>query len=118
MARLSTIRITSTRTYDPTDCATVGWDVTLYSDGHLAAQRRDCWQGSTSGERWVTDPGRVDYREPDDPETTADDQAHVEMVKDLKCFEREWGDYQSRGYTSYGWTIQGWRATRKGYVVQ
>ena len=110
MARLSTIRLTSTRTYDPDDCATVGWDVTLYSDGHLAAQRRDCWQGSTSGERWVTDPGRVDYREPDDPETTADDQAHVEMIASLERFI----DDDEDGPTD----DCGWRQTRKGYVVR
>ena len=110
--RLSTHRITSIQTYDPTDCTSVGWDVTLYSDGHLAAQSRSRWQGSTSGERWITAPGRVHYREPDDPETTADDQAHIEMLREVEQFVSEWDIY------SYGWTIQGWRASRRGYVVQ
>jgi len=103
MARLSTIQITSTQTYDPDDCTTAGWEVTLYSDGHLSAESWSCWQGSTSGERWVTDPGRVDYREPEDPETTADDQAHVEMIASLEHFIDD---------------ACGWRQTRKGYVVQ
>ena len=92
----------------------MGWDVTLYSDGHLAAEKWSCWQGSTSGERWITAAGRVDYREPEDPETTADDQAHVEMLREIEQFEYPggWNSY------SYGWTIQGWRCSRRGWVVQ
>ena len=104
MPRLSTIRLTSTRTYDPDDCASVGWDLTLYADGRIAAEHRDRWSGSTSGERWTTGPGRIDYREPEDPETTADDQAHVEMLAELERFLDR--------------NDCGWRQTRKGYVVQ
>ena len=110
--RLSTHRITAIQTYDPTDCTSVGWNVTLYADGHLAAEHCSRWQGSTSGERWITAAGRVHYREPEDPETTADDQAHVEMLAQLEGFITEWDIY------SYGWTIQGWRATRRGVVVR
>ena len=116
--RLSTRRITSTQTYDPTDCTTVGWDVTLYSDGHLAAESWSCWQGSTSGERWITAAGRVDYREPSDPETTADDQAHVEMLAEVERFT-DCRDGGQRGrVVGAGWTEDGWRLTRRGYVVQ
>ena len=101
--RLSTRRITSTQTYDPTDCTSVGWNVTLYADGHLAAEHCSRWQGSTSGERWITAAGRVEYREPDDPATTADDQAHVEMLAELERFMD---------------ADNSWRQTRRGYVVQ
>jgi len=116
---LSTRRVTSIRTYDPTDCTTIGWEVTLYTDGHLAAEKWSCWQGSTTGERWITDAGRVAVYGSalssgrrgiyvDDVNLKAD------MRRALEVLDAGWDRY------SYGWAnpFGGWRSVRRGHVVR
>lgn len=57
--RLSTRAIARTATFDELDCTKTGYIVTLYSDGHLAAEYRSRWQGSRDGARYVTEPGHI-----------------------------------------------------------
>ena len=38
------------RTYDPSDCVSVGWSIE-WNAGRLMAERRSRWQGSTDGVR-------------------------------------------------------------------
>lgn len=38
------------RTYDPSDCVSVGWSIEWHA-GRLMAERRSRWQGSTDGVR-------------------------------------------------------------------
>jgi len=108
--RLSTRRITSVSTYDPSDGDVAGWEITLYADGHLAAEYATRWQGETSGERFVTAPGRMTTAHP------SDEQAHVEMLAEAQTL--------AAALNSISWdtdnhrSIQGWRATRRGYVVR
>jgi hypothetical protein len=106
-SRLSTRRVTSVQTYDPTDCTTVGWDVTLYSDGHLAAENWSCWQGGITGERWVTAPGRVEVHKDSDDEIMQRD-----MRGALDVLDSAWDCW------SYGWTIGDWRSVSRGRVIR
>ena len=102
---LSTRRVTSIQTYDPTDCTTVGWDVTLYTDGHLAAEKWTCWQGGVTGERWVTGQDHVEVQEDRDDMTAP-------MLRALDVLDSAWDCY------SYGWTIGEWRSVRRGHVIR
>ena len=107
--RLSTRRLTSICTYDPSDCTASGWEITLYSDGHLAAEFSTRWQGETSGERFVTAPGRMTTN-------PSDEQAHVAMLAEAERLDTalnriSWDTDNRR-------SIQGWRPTRRGYVVR
>jgi hypothetical protein len=119
-SRLSTRRVTSVQTYDPTDCTTVGWDVTLYSDGHLAAENWSCWQGSVTGERWVTAPERIILSE--DSAGDDVDYAHDLMLRAVARLEEMldsgWDVYSSRDFAIDGWTIFGWRSVRRGHVIK
>ncbi len=103
--RLSTRRITSICTYDPSDCTASGWEVTLYSDGHLAAEYATRWQGETSGERFVTAPGRM----------TTGEQAHVEMLAEAQTLAAA---VNKISWDTDNHSIRGWRATRRGHVVR
>lgn len=49
-------------TADFSDCVNTGWRFTLYSDGHVAAESVSRWQGSRSGERYITNPGFVNLK--------------------------------------------------------
>ena len=100
--KLSTRAIASLDTADFSDCINTGYRWTLYSDGHLAAERVSRWQGSRSGTRYVTDAGYVDLSEigPHNPESDAD--VHLsEAIRDLDpANDRDF------------------RCTRNGYVVR
>jgi len=44
------------QTYDPNDCASVGYDVIVRPTGLWRVVRRSRWQGTRNGETWIVDP--------------------------------------------------------------
>lgn len=48
------------RTYDTNDCTATGYRFDLYPNGRISATSRSRWQGSRTGERYITAPGYVD----------------------------------------------------------
>jgi hypothetical protein len=99
------------QSYDPYDCTSTGFDFTLYADGSVAVTSRSRWQGSTSGERYRSEPDTVDLSNLDesDPDNDADSllSAFVDSFDSLEDLPSPY----SRG--SYNF-----HCTRKGYVIQ
>ena len=106
--RLSTRRLTSICTYDPSAGDVAGWEITLYADGHLAAEYTTRWQGETSGERFVTAPGRMTTN-------PSDEQAHVAMLAEAQTLAAA---VNKISWDTDNHSIRGWRATRRGCVVR
>ena len=95
------------RTWEPQDLTSSGWDFWLYADGHIAAEYTSRWQGSTTGERYVTAPRCVDVDaiDPSDPDSDAEA---------LLTAETSLAD--PRG--DYGVPASGWRQTRVGHTIR
>lgn len=47
-------------TYDIHDCTATGYRYDAYPNGRIAATSRSRWQGSRTGERYITETGRID----------------------------------------------------------
>lgn len=56
---MSNTIVAQIRTYDKYDIAATGWTLTLYSDGPVAAELRNPWQGQPTGIRYRSAPDRV-----------------------------------------------------------
>ena len=54
------------RSYDSNDCTATGYLVQLRSDGSIRTTHRSCWQGSRSGQTYLTGPGEIELPTGDD----------------------------------------------------
>lgn len=89
------------RTYDPADCCSTGYDVTVTASRGMQVESHSRWQGSTSDARWRVRPSSAveaayDARDPDRLRAAVIDQ----------LLDTDWRD----DYTT--------RQTRRGYVVR
>lgn len=89
-------------TSDFNDCVNTGYRVNLYSDGHLSATYRTCWQGSRDGVRYITDPNHVDVTSID-----ADEEDHDALALLTSAFRDVRPDEDP-----------GWRKVRNGWIVR
>ena len=93
------------QTYDPHDCTTSGYDVTLYSDGSVAIETHSRWQGSRTGERWRSYDGYVDIAALADGDP--DNDARAALVSAVDAFRAAYSDL-----------ARNWRHTRRGEIVR
>lgn len=90
------------KTYDASDCTSTGYEFTLYSDGHVAADSHSRWQGTTDGARYITGPGYVDVSRINESDPDSDAEAVLtDAVRDV--FPDDPGGE--------------WRMTRRGRIV-
>ena len=94
-------------TYEPNDCTSVGYDITLYADGHIAAEYHSRWQGSCDGARWITDPGYVDVSTIDSDDPDGDALAVLTAATSPVEYLTEEIEQSPR-----------WRQTRRGELVR
>jgi hypothetical protein len=108
---MSNRSIATHQSYDPYDCTSTGYDFTLYSDGSVAVEGHSCWQGSTSGERYRSNPDTVDLSTLNESDPDNDAEAMLAgFVATFDSFDDLPSEY-SRGN-------HGFRCTRKGYRIQ
>lgn len=94
--------IATLETYDRNDCTQKGYSFALYPDGHLSADYRSCWQGSRSGQRYITGPSHVDMSKLDN--SNPDSDAEALLTSAVQFAEPSNG--------------REWRQVRRGYIVR
>ena len=99
------------QSYNPHDCTSTGFDFTLYADGSVAVESHSRWQGSTSGERYRSEPDTVDLSNLDESYPDNDADSLLSAFVDSFDSSEDLPSPYSRG--SYGF-----RCTRQGYVIQ
>lgn len=105
------------QTYDPADLTAVGWDLTWYADGHLAAQRRCRWAGLRDLDRWVTAAGYLNPYIP--PETDDDEPADwltLELARTAESACEHLDSLRDEGVT--GSNVDSWHRTYCGVIVR
>lgn len=89
--------------YDSRNIANTGWEYTLYADGRVAAEYCSRWQGSRTGQRYITEPGYIDVSKLSTNDPDNDAEAALAALAD------EGIDFAED---------PAWRCTRRGIVIR